>query len=111
MGSRWVVAAGTTIAMLAAASAARAQSDAQLQVAIEQRCEKTIGQTPNDLANLSAMGVALPAMCNCIATSITPRLLNSDISALIQLENYPLHLQTLWEAARGYCATTLRPQR
>jgi hypothetical protein len=105
------IAAAGSIVALAAISSARAQSDAQLQGAIEQRCEKTMQSTPNDLANLSSMRVALPDMCNCIATAITPRLLNSDIQALVQLQDYPMHLQTLWEAARGYCATTLRPKQ
>lgn len=106
-----VAAAGAVAGLTAIAPAAQAQSDAQLRDAIEQRCEKTMRSTPDDMANLGAMRVALPDMCNCVATAITPRLLNSDINALVQLQDYPTHLQTLWIAARGYCATTLGQKR
>ena len=74
---------------------------------IERRCERLIQATPDDIATLSRLRLTLPAMCECIASTMTARLLPSETETLSSSETFPPHVEALWTASRGFCALTL----
>jgi hypothetical protein len=108
---RRVTAAGLTAALAALSTAAPAADRGEAYQFIERRCERVLQATPDDMANLGLLHITLPQMCQCVGSIMSQKLLDSEIDALPSSDNYPPHVEALWQASRGYCAYALKPQQ
>jgi hypothetical protein len=102
--------AGLIVACAVISSVAQAQDRAAIYQLIERRCEALIQGSPDDMANLGALGITLPNMCQCIASTVNAKLLDSEVTTLQGSGAPPPRVDALWTAARGFCAVTLRPK-
>ena len=100
--------AGWIIAFTLMSSVAQAQNRASAYQWIDRHCEKLITAAPEDVANLAVLHIPLPTMCQCIASTMTPKLLDSELALLGETDKFPPHVEALWTASRGFCAETLR---
>jgi hypothetical protein len=107
---RRVTRAGLTAALAVLSTTAQASDRAGAYQFIERRCERVIQATPNDMANLGQLRITLSQMCQCIGSIMSQKLLDSEIEALPSSDDYPPHVEALWQASRGYCAYALKPQ-
>jgi hypothetical protein len=92
-------------------SIAQAADRASIYQSIDRRCQGLMQASRDDLANLASLGIAMPAMCQCIASTMTEKLLPSEGEAIVGAEQQlPPRVEALWTAARGFCAVSLKPR-
>ena len=100
-------------ALTALAPAAPAADRAATYQAIDQRCQGLIQASREDTANLASLGITMPAMCQCIASTMADKLLPSEVDAIQKPDpqlQLPPRVEALWTASRGFCAVSLKPR-
>ena len=112
--AHWLTALGLAAALLAAPSpVAQAADRAATYQAIDQRCQGLMQASRDDMANLASLGITMPAMCQCIASTMTDKLLPSEVDAIQKPDpqlQLPPRVEALWSASRGFCAVSLKPR-